>query len=229
MARRTFPLMGAIIGCLFCCAPSADATLVIVAIDAEVTSISDGTPTGFLENRINVGDMITGVYIYDLSTPDSDLDPLGRRGLYEHDAPPCGITLTVGGFVFMTDPENVDFTVVVKNDYSTIITSNDDVFELESERNLPADIGVPLNYISLTLYDSSGTAISSDALPSAAPVLDDWEGREIIIRSSWDRANGYGFTIRGRPTSAVLIPEPATVCLLALGALGLLRRRKGQK
>lgn len=59
----------------------AHAKIVPIAITAEVTSISDGTGTGLLESRINVGDTITGVYIYDSSSPDSYPDPLYRRGL----------------------------------------------------------------------------------------------------------------------------------------------------
>ena len=118
MPRKTFLIIAAVICGLFSCVRSADGTLVIVGITAEVSSVSDGTGTGLLASRINVGDTMAGVYIYDLSTPDSDRG--AYRGFYEHDAAPCGITLMVGGLVFMTDPENVQFSVAVKNDFCTV-------------------------------------------------------------------------------------------------------------
>jgi len=226
MARKSLLIMAAVIWGLSCCVPSADATLVIVAITAEVTSVGDGTGTGLLENRINVGDTITGVYIYDLSTPDSDRWP--DRGLYEHDASPAGITLMVGGLVFMTDPENVDFTVDIR-DNAGYIWGSEDSYALEAQNNLPLENGFPVQYISLELRDSSFSALSSDALPTTAPVLEDWDWETgfITIRSWWGRE--YGFGIHANLTSAVLIPEPATIWLFVLGSLAMLRKRRGRK
>jgi hypothetical protein len=222
MARKSLLIVAAVIGGLFCCAPSANATLVIVGISAEVTSVSDGTGTGLLENRINVGDTMTGVYIYDLSIADSD--PGLRIGSYEYDAAPCGITLMVGGLVFMTDPENVDFTVDIR-DNACYVWGCEDSYALQSENNLPLENGFPVDFISLELRDSSCSALSSDALPTTAAVVEDWETGLITIEG-W-QAREYYFGIRANLTSAVLIPEPATMWTLVLGGLAILRKRRG--
>ncbi len=203
--------------------PVANAGLVFVGFTADITSISDGTPNGFLEKRIKVGDLITGVYIYDLSSPD--LQPSPDMGYYEFDAPPCGITLTVGGLVFMTDPENVGFSIEIRND-SPLVSGIIDSFELESRKNLPLENGFPVDYISLKLIDSSISALSSDALQTNAPVLDNWEMESIRIYGWWDRDEGFGFDMVGSLTSAVVIPEPATIWLIGLSGLALIRKHK---
>jgi hypothetical protein len=171
-----------------------------------------------------VGDIITGVYIYDSSTPDSFPDPGYRRGLYEHGAAPAGITLMVGGLVFMTDPENVEFSITVDNDFCTVADCHDALL-IESGNNLPLPNGFPVNNISLVLVDSSVSALSSDELPTTAPVIGDWETGFVDIWAS--RARQYGFEIYGNLTSAVLIPEPTTIWLLVLGSLAIVRKRRG--
>jgi hypothetical protein len=171
-----------------------------------------------------VGDTMTGVYIYDLSTPDSDRWP--HRGLYEHDAAPCGITLMVGGLVFMTDPQNVDFGVTVENNFCTIVDCHDG-FVMEGRNNLPLENGYPVASISLELWDSSCSALSSVALPLTAPVLQDWYRETGFIRIQGWRGPPEYFGILANLTSAVLIPEPATICLLALGSLAIVRKRRG--
>ena len=213
--------MAAVICGLFSSVPSADAMLVIVGITAEVTSVSDGTGTGLLESRISVGDTMTGVYIYDSSTPNSAR--WSYRGLYEHDAAPCGITLMVGGLVFMTDPENVDFTVEIA-DNVCYVAYCEDSYALESRNNLPLENGFPVERISLELSDSSGFALSSVALPTTALVLEDWDYETGFMRIGGARGREYGFGIRANLTSATLIPEPATIWLLVLGGLALLKK-----
>jgi hypothetical protein len=206
IARKTSQIVAAEIWGLFSFVTNVDATLVIVGITADVTSVSDYTGTGLLESRIKVGDTITGVIIYDLSTPDSD--PGARRGFYEHNAPPAGITLMVCGLVFMTDPENVEFSVTVDNDFCTVADCYD-AFRIESRNNLPLPSGVSVGPISINFYDGSSNAFSSTALPTTAPVLEDWEIWPIDISCSLGREPV--FVIGCRLTSAVLIPEPATI------------------
>lgn len=222
--RVRFVSAAAVATCVlsFCLCP-VEAGLVPIAVTAEITEVAD--TYGILENRINVGDIITGVYIYDLSAPD--LEPWEGAGRYEHHTPPAGITLTAGGFVFMTDPDNVDFTFSIDHDQPpTAGGLPPDAYYLTSESNLPLSNSASVRVIRLVLYDYSRSAISSDQLPTAPPVLDDWEGRYIYIGGSIGGGATYeSFRIRGDLTSAVLIPEPATFAMFSLGGLILLKKR----
>lgn len=210
---------------LFLLIHPAHAKLVPIAITAEVTHFA--YLDDFFEGRINVGDLVTGVYIYDLSTPDSDPSP---GGLYVHDAPPAGITLTAGGLVFMTDPENVEFIVKIENNYPAVFGPRDS-YIFNSLNNLPLSNGFAVERITLSIVDNTGSAISSSALPTTAPVLDDWEtGRyDLYVECTYGTPFAFTFAFDAHLTSAVLIPEPATILLLIFGGSSLLRKCKTRK
>ena len=172
---------------LFCRVPASKAELVIIGFTAEVTFFYDSS--GLLEGRIGIGDTMTGTYIYDTSTPD--LSP-AHPGIatYEHTCSACGISVEVGGFEFKTDPDNVEFVVSIEDDIADLSGYAKDSFELKSENNLPVYDGLTIHipfYNSVTvrwLYISLiGTteAISSDVLPTTAPVLDDWNSENIML------------------------------------------------
>jgi len=192
--------------------PGAQATLVTIQIEAVVDSVQD--EGNYLEGKIEVGDTITGTYTYDLSTPDSE--PLGYAGLYEHHSAPAGISLSVGGFDFKTDPDNVDFVVAILND---IPPSGKDQIWMRSYNNLPLSSGVAVESISWQLDDPTGTALSSHELPAGAPVLDDWLLAPLLIHGP---SRGASFGISAHVLSA--IPEPITIVLITMGGLFMRKR-----
>jgi len=185
------------------------ADLIIIGITAEVVTVLD--PAGWLEGNVDVNDIITGTYTYDLSTPDSN--PLSTVGDYEHFDPPCGISLTVGGFDFTTDPNNVNFLVEILNDKGP--GELHDAYVLRSYNNLPLWNGLPVSHISWQLSDDTSNAISSTALPATAPILGDWPTNALSIDG------GKNFLIGSHVTSVILIPEPGTLFLFVLGGLAL--------
>jgi hypothetical protein len=190
-------------------------TLITIEIEAVVDSVMDDG--NYLEGKINPGDTITGFYIYESTTPDSS--PLDTVvGHYYHYAPPAGILLTVGGFEFMTDPNNIKFEMLIVNDNP----SGHDIYAFGSSNNLPLSNGVTVGDISFQLNDPTGSVFSSDALPTTAPVLDDWQ-ENILNIGGGPGGHGQSFGILGHVTSAV--PEPASIILLGLSGL-LLRKQR---
>jgi len=206
--KRKITILAACILCGLTLSPSsAQATLITIQIEAVVDSVQD--EGNYLEGKIGVGDIITGYYVYESTTPDSSpLDPV--QGNYWHYSAPAGIALTVGGFNFMTDPFNIAFRVAIRNN------APGDVYSIGSSNNLPLSNGTPVDDIWWSLKDPTGTALSSDALPTISPILDQWEANVLAIEA--DRRYG----IKAHVTSA--IPEPACIILLSIGGLFLRKR-----
>ena len=208
MKRGIISIMFAVFVLCLWSAP-VKATLITIEIEGVVDSVRD---TGnYLEGKIKTGDIITGFYTYESTTPDSSpLDPV--VGHYYHYNPPAGISLTVGGLNFKTDPANINFLVGVGNDGPS------DIYWLVSYNNLALSNGTSVYSISWQLNDPTGSVFSSDALPTTAPVLDDWQSGN-LLRLYGERA---GYIIDAHVTSA--IPEPAIILMLGFGSL-LLRKR----
>lgn len=170
---------------------------ICIAITAEVTSVDDFG--GILAGMINVGDVITGTYVYESTTPDTN--PAPTIGDYQHTTAPFGITLNAGGIVFRTDPTNVDFLVEIVNDHGIPPSDN---YLLASFSNI-FDISVPSameNLIAWQLDDATLTALSSDALPTVPPALADWQSPFGLTIESRNPFEGEEFLIRSHVTSA---------------------------
>jgi hypothetical protein len=110
----------------------------------------------------------------------------------------------------------VDFVLEVVNNYPP-----QDNYLVRSYNNLPLPSGTFVGGISWLLEDATGSAISSDALPTAAPILADWQFNFLTFGGG-TREEPFG--VAAHVTSAV--PEPTAMLLLAVGGLLVVRRRK---
>jgi len=181
---------------------AAGATMITIEIEAVVDSVSD--EGNYLEGKIEVGDIITGSYSYNSSVTRLP----GHR--YEFYSAPSGVVLSVGGFDFKTDPSNVYFEMGIGNDLSW-----GDTYFFISFNNLPLSNDTLVDGILWSLKDPTGTALSSDALPTTAPILDQWGDNRLRLHGERGR-----YIVDAHVSSA--IPEPATIILLSMGGLFLI-------
>jgi cysteine-rich repeat protein len=150
------------------------AALERVSIDLTATVATVDDQNGFLEGRIKPGDTIVGTYTYDLATPDSNDFP--TVGDYWHTDPLFGITLSVGGYVFRTKPDNVEFLVEIVNDHNVpprdnyLLRSYNNILDGPNLTNFAAP-----SHLAWQLDDDSAKALSSAALTDEPPVLSAWQ------------------------------------------------------
>jgi len=170
---------------------------------------------------LNVGDIMCGTYTYDSSNPDVDPGyPWDDFKTYRYAHPPSGIMLQIGDFTFQSDPEDVQVTMTIIDNRDTHIGDTFDRIDFVSTGNLPLLDGASVVNISLLFVAFSfegNNPLSSSALPLNAPTLNEWGEATFDI-------DAQGFSVDGYLTSAVLIPEPATIIPLAVGGLALIRK-----
>jgi hypothetical protein len=161
----------------------ARAEPVCIALTAQVADVDNRY--GILGvGDINVGDIITGTYVYESTTPSA---PNAAPGSYSHTTGPVGITLNAGRLVFRTDPQNVNFFVgIYDGSFSDtyVLLSYNNIFE----RSVTIDSNTD-NIIFWQLDDQTGTALGSSDLPTGPPVLTAWESNDLGIFSRNARFN----------------------------------------
>lgn len=210
---RAWRILTLVVAALAVCAGKARSEIVTIRIEGEISYVD--SVSEWLNDNFTVGEIITGVYVYDTSTPDSSGSP--NSGHYWHYTDPYGIYLDIGDIVVQTDPDNVEFFMSMVN------TDVDDYYVIASLRNLPIPNGPSVHRIGWQLDDPSATALSSDDLLATPPVLEHWQSIYGLTVEFGERG---GWGIRGHINSATLIPEPTTCLLLACGGIAFLRRRR---
>jgi hypothetical protein len=200
------------------------AEIIKIGLTGVVDNVSD--PYNLLGNQIHQGDTITGFYVYDSTTPDTN--PLSIVGEYWHSGEPYGIVLTAGTITFQTNPLQTNplngrFLVDIIND-----SQGNDSYGVGSRNNLKLANGTIVDSLSWGLTDNFGVAISSTDLPVTPPDLSKWPFNSLYIRGGADDGTApcydKPFFVDGHVTSDYLIPEPVSLCLLAFGALFLRRK-----
>ena len=176
--------------------PTSAASLIGIKISAKVYELSD--QFNLLEGAIQIDDIITGKYVFDATTPDSDND--SSIGTYRQTSPSCYMQIKGGGFVFKSDTSHLDYCLTMVND---MFLPEYDVYEVRSIMNLELSNGMIVNQIDWTLGDYNATALSSDSLPAGAPILEEWDSYNVLLLRGSDPSNpDKTFEIKAHVTEA---------------------------
>lgn len=187
--------------------PAATASLIGIKISAKVYELSD--QFNLLEDAIQINDVITGKYVYDAATPDSDND--SSIGTYRQTSSSCYMQIKAGGFIFKSDTSYLDYCLTIVND---MFLPEYDVYEVRSIMNLELSNGMIVNQIDWTLGDYNATALSSDSLPDVAPILEEWKSYNVLLLRGSDPSNpDKTFEIKAHVTEAT---KNARICLPGL-------------
>ncbi len=169
------------------------------------------------DDDLKKGDTLRGYYTYDPSVLDSDPSP--HKGVYHHTTTPYGIVVYSEYLVFETDPNNVNFYVIIE-DSSTSGGILHDAYDVRSYGNRE-QFGLDVELIQVDLWDETATALSSDALPTSAPDLNDWPYKALSIYGGgfWYhiRAPFISMSMAGIPT---LSRWNVLICVIVLLLIG---------
>lgn len=135
-----------------------------------VDSLTDGLG---LFSGVLIGDRFHGSLTYDLTTPDTGPIGEGFFGLYLHESPPAGVTLTIGGLTARSEADGPRLYVVVNNDVGALgqdmfgFTSLDT--ELVGAPFGASDLAIDFGWTMTHFVQPQDDPLWSDALP-ACPV-----------------------------------------------------------
>jgi hypothetical protein len=173
----------------------SDAEEVRMNITATISYVSDSST--LLGGNFDVGDKITGYYVYDSTLEDSNTAE--TVGDYRHTTSPYGIFLNCNGFEFKTDLSDVNFLVELVNNHGTTPRDN---YLLRSYNNVPLAVDLAVDHISWQLDDPTAVALESTELGTAPPVLEDWESTFGLTIEGFDPADEYTtYMIRAHVTA----------------------------
>ncbi len=210
--QRKWRILTLVVVALALCAGKARSEIVKIRIEGEVSYVDSRSTV--LNELFDLGDPVSGEYVYEADPGPGNTESGGRD--YWFRSEPYGINLTVGGFTVQSDPDNVEFLIGILND-----SRGRDSYVVTSYNNLPLSTGLVVDRVSWQNDDYSQTALSGTSLLTEAPVLENWSDVGGLRIYLGDRG---GLTLGTRISSVTLVPEPATVLLLALGGLAMFRR-----
>ena len=191
------------------CATSAFSQLVTFEFSASVSSFS-ADETGVVPD-ISVGESFTGWFSYDNSV---DGVPYDTTTQYTQTS---SSEISIGDILISHMNQSVE--IGVTNDYYN--SREDRVEDQLSYRfwTLVPELGQDEIFCSVSFFDYTALAFDSFELPTSLDMTEFDNATIFLYRST------PSFSIHGQIDSITLVPEPATLAMLALGGL-LIRRRR---
>jgi len=205
-------------------------SVMTVEVTGIVTHIYEND--GFvLDGSVNLGTTMTGIFVYDTDTIHDDVLPL-------YSFPIESIYMKVGNYSFCHNDNGnkLPYFRVGSEDQIYIVNSLSAYFDGsiydEGVNKCFNDIDWEWTEITtMKIGTSDSSNYSFGKLPDSFPDVSVFDGpNEFSIKFyeplDWNTSEQGSFLIYGELTSIQVIPEPATIVLLGLGALAMVRRKK---
>ena len=139
--------------------------MVTFTVKAFVKDVYD--PAGALNSPVAIGDVITGNYTFDITTPDDE--PMPEIGRYVHrpGSGRYGFDLSLGNLNFKTNNNSVEFVLDLYNG----MPSPDHYGAFSYGSNHPLSSGATVEDIGLHINDDSGNMLTSTQLSNTPPAI----------------------------------------------------------
>jgi len=200
----------------FAIATPAAATSVTVQITGTWDTVMDTADV--LDGSITVGGSFTATLVYDDSVADADPDP--NLGGYDFSAAESDLSFTSGNYTFVPTS---GLGIAVDND----VFGEDNVF-LFAESYIttgPFPVGISAggtSFTNPTLFDTSGTAHSSDQLTDLPWSIELYNITNFYFFTGVLGASSGDFIeLTGTITGLAVLPEPSGLLLAALAGIAL--------
>ncbi|OXU14511.1 PEP-CTERM sorting domain-containing protein [Sedimentisphaera salicampi] len=193
---------------LFALAFGVNGEIINVEVKAEVSSLNDSN--NFFD-AIQINDQLVLSYTFDCDS--QDIDTNSNRGTYVIDN--ADMSVSLGGYSFS---DELLYTIVVEDD---VFDSYSAVGYSSIAHNTVGKLDFGMEFY---LLDETGNAFDNTNLPQTFNPVGYWTDAVIKIEGT---PRGE-FEIVAQVSNIQSVPEPCTIVVLGLGAIGMLRKKSNQ-
>ena len=167
-------------------APLANVNAEPVTFEISATVYNMYDPGNALQNTVVSGDTITGTYTIDIATPDNDPDPQYGHYIFDPNSTQLGFDFLLNSISLKSDPMTSSHMYEAHT-----MNSSGDHFGIISHGNMPLNSGASVDDIFIDMYDSTGQALTTDALSNQAPDVYAFEYHDVHVSGNANDGNFY--------------------------------------
>jgi hypothetical protein len=166
--------------------PVAEVCAEPVTFEISATVYNMYDPGNALQNSVVSGDVITGTYTIDIATPDNDPDPQYGHYIFDPNSTQLGFDFLLNSISLKSDPATSSHMYEAHT-----MNSSGDHFGIISHGNMPLSSGGSVDDIFIDMYDSTGQALTTDALSAQAPNISAFEYHDVHVSGNAIDGNYY--------------------------------------